>query len=64
MLDLEKTPHTSPLRARYGVSFVNICEKIDRAIMALHCIQILMGVTASYATVKIYGTTFKVSQKV
>ena len=39
MLDPQKTPHTSPLRASYRVSFVNICEKIDRAITAPHCID-------------------------
>ena len=37
MLDPEKTPHTSPLRASYGLSFVNICEKIDGIITAPHC---------------------------
>ena len=37
MLDPQKTPHTSPKRASYGVSFVNIYEKIDRVIEALHC---------------------------
>ena len=38
MLDPQKTPHTPPLRASYGVSFVNNCEKIERVITALHCI--------------------------
>ena len=28
----KKTPHTSPQRASYGVSFVNICEQIDRVV--------------------------------
>ena len=36
-LNPKKTPHTSPWRARYGVSFVNILEKIDRLITTLHC---------------------------
>ena len=27
MLDLQKTPHASPLRVSYVVCFVNICEK-------------------------------------
>ena len=36
MVDPETTPHTSPKRA--SVSFANICEKIDRAITAPHCI--------------------------
>ena len=34
MLDTQKTPHTSPSRASYGVYFVNICEKINRVITA------------------------------
>ena len=32
------TPHTSPSRARYGVSFVCILENIDCVMMAPHCI--------------------------
>ena len=32
-----KTPHISPSRASYGVSFVRIWMKIDRIITALHC---------------------------
>ena len=35
--DRQKTPHTSPSRARYGVSFVKILEKIDRVITVPHC---------------------------
>ena len=37
MLDPQKTPHTSPWQVSYGASFVNIFEKIDRVITALHC---------------------------
>ena len=34
----QKTPITRPYgRASYEVSFVNICEKIDRVITAPHC---------------------------
>ena len=33
-----KTPHKSPSQASYGVSIVRIWEKIDRVIMAPHCI--------------------------
>ena len=33
-----KTPHISPLRVRYGLSFVRIWVKIDHFITALHCI--------------------------
>ena len=36
-LNPQKTPHTSPWRASYGMSFMNILEKIDRVITALHC---------------------------
>ena len=38
MLDPQKTPHSSPWWVSYGVSFVNMCEKIDHIIMPLHCI--------------------------
>ena len=38
MLDPQKTPHTSPQQVSYGVSFVNICKRIDHAIMVSHCI--------------------------
>ena len=34
----QKTPHTSAWRASYGMSFVNILDKIDRVITAPHCI--------------------------
>ena len=37
MLYSQKAPHTSPWRASYGVSFVDIFEKIDRVITAPHC---------------------------
>ena len=37
-LNLQKTHHTSPYRASYGVSFVRIFDKIDRVITAPHCI--------------------------
>ena len=36
VMDPQKTHHASPWRASYGVSFVNICEKIDRLITAPH----------------------------
>ena len=35
----QKTRHTSPVRARFGVSLVRIFKKIDRVITALHCIS-------------------------
>ena len=37
ILESQQTPHTSPSRASYGVSFVKILEKTDRVITAPHC---------------------------
>ena len=37
-LNSQKTPHTSPLRASYGMSFVSILMKNDRVIKGLYCI--------------------------
>ena len=39
-LNPQKTPHTSPSRASYAVSFVTILDKIDCVMTALHCIFI------------------------
>ena len=36
-LDSQKTPHTSPLRASYGMSFVSILMKNDRVIKGFYC---------------------------
>ena len=38
-VDSQKTPHTSPLRASYGVSVVRMFKKIDCVITALHCVE-------------------------
>ena len=35
--ELTKTPHTSPLRASYGMSFVSILMKNDRVIKGFYC---------------------------
>ena len=35
-LNLQKTPHTSPLRASYGMSFVSILMKNDRVIKGFY----------------------------
>ena len=43
MLDPQKTSHSSPLRARVGVSFVDICDNIDRITTAPHCIWISLS---------------------
>ena len=37
-LNRQKTPHTSPLRASYGMSFVSILMKNDRIIKGFYCI--------------------------
>ena len=37
-LNSQKTPHTSPLRASYGMSFVSILVKNDRVIKGFYCI--------------------------
>ena len=34
----QQTPHTAPSRASYGASIMRILKKIDRVIMAQHCI--------------------------
>ena len=36
-LNSQKTHHTSPWRASYGVSFVSISDKNDRVIKSLYC---------------------------
>ena len=38
-LKSQKTPHTSPLRASYGMSFVSILMKNDRVIKGFYCIM-------------------------
>ena len=38
-LNSQKTPHTSPFRASYGVSFVSISTEIDRVIKGFYCTQ-------------------------
>ena len=38
-LNSQKTPHTSPLRASYGMSFVSILMKNDRVIKGFYCIR-------------------------
>ena len=38
ILESQHTPHTSPSRARYGVSIVMILAKIDHVITAPHYI--------------------------
>ena len=36
-LNSQKTPHTWPLRASYGMSFVSILMKNDRVIKGFYC---------------------------
>ena len=39
-LNSQKTPHTSPLRASYGMSFVSILMKNDRVIKGFYCMSV------------------------
>ena len=41
-LNSQKTPHTSPLRASYGMSFVSILMKNDRVIKGFYCILVII----------------------
>ena len=43
-LNSQKTPHTSPLRASYGMSFVSILMKNDRVIKGFYCSRSLLVV--------------------
>ena len=40
----QQTPHTSPSMANYGVSIMRILKKIDRVLMAPHCIRIMQTI--------------------
>ena len=41
-LNSQKTPHTSPLRASYGMSFVSILMKNNRVIKGFYCSTVLL----------------------
>ena len=45
-LNSQKTPHTSPLRASYGMSFVSILMRNDRVIKGFYCIWFWKAVPA------------------
>ena len=45
-LNTHKTPHISPYRASYGVSFMRILDKIDHVVIAQHC-SIIHGILDS-----------------
>ena len=60
-LNSQKTPHTSPLRASYGMSFVSILMKNDRVIKGFYCNiarKISMIYNAAAATINIYVYTY------
>ena len=40
--ELTKTPHTSPFRASYGVSFMSTSIEIDRVIKGFYCIMLFV----------------------
>ena len=56
-LNSQKTPHTSPLRASYGMSFVSILMKNDRVIKGFYCI--IMVVVYFKQVAHKYFTYFK-----
>ena len=51
-LNSQKTPHTSPLRASYGMSFVSILMKNDRVIKGFYCTALLGGFQSSPGSLK------------
>ena len=46
-LNSQKTPHTTPFRASYGVSFMSTSTEIDRVIKGFYCIVYCMNSEAS-----------------
>ena len=51
-LNSQKTPHTSPLRASYGMSFVSILMKNDRVIKGFYCTFLKTKTNRDYAMEK------------
>ena len=51
-LNSQKTPHTSPLRASYGMSFVSILMKNDRVIKGFYCITLQWQIQDTDQTMK------------
>ena len=41
-MNSQKTPHISPFRASYGVSFMSTSTEIDRVIKGFYCILYLV----------------------
>ena len=54
-LDSQKAPQISPSRASYGVSFVEILEKIESVITALHWILKDVLLTPGLGTIRNIG---------
>ena len=52
-LNSQKTPHTSPLRASYGMSFVSILMKNDRVIKGFYCIVFILHMTSFHLSLAI-----------
>ena len=44
-MNSQKTPHTPPFRASYGVSFMSTSTEIDRVIKGFYCITVTTGST-------------------
>ena len=58
-LNSQKTPHTSPLRASYGMSFVSILMKNDRVIKGFYCITTIYRINETIKS-EIVETTWKI----
>ena len=56
MLNPQKTPHTSPSQASYGVYSVNILDKSDRVATTPHCMCSIAQKRVYSIGVKCYGS--------
>ena len=52
-LNSQKTPHTSPLRASYGMSFVSILMKNDRVIKGFYCTMVAAALAPGIARISL-----------
>ena len=57
-LNSQKTPHTSPLRASYGMSFVSILMKNDRVIKGFYCTRIHSGYLRVWIWLRAFNITY------
>ena len=63
-LNSQKTPHTSPLRASYGMSFVSILMKNDRVLKGFYCMRkIAKGVIAAMHPIHKWQSMHQISSE-